>query len=54
MRRNRILHSDEYVTRDEAAAILGVNRSTMRSWIRRGLLKETNGQIRLDEATRLI
>jgi hypothetical protein len=53
MRRNRILHSDEYVTRDEAAAILGINRSTMRSWIRRGLLKEISGKIRLDDATRL-
>lgn len=50
---NLLIEQDAHVTRSQAATILNINQSTIRSWIKRGKLTETNGKISLNQANQL-
>ncbi|MDO4888146.1 MAG: helix-turn-helix domain-containing protein [Actinomycetaceae bacterium] len=48
-----LAQTNVHVSRDQAATILGINRSTLRTWIRRGHLTETSDGISLADARNL-
>ena len=50
----RLATADTELDRDTTAHLLGINRSTLRSWIRRGNLTEHNGKINLTQTRQLL
>lgn len=50
----RLANADAELDRDTTAHLLGINRSTLRSWIRRGNLTEHNGKINLAQTRQLL